>query len=214
MGRDVLSLSEVVDNEEQHASEEGNLPAREQEEGGVEPMDTSSDEEAPTRRSQERYRLVVYIEERTRDTTSSHGQAEEPAPTRYIAIIVGNHDELQQIMSGLNTDEVLNYLFSTHTPKGTPPAKQDFIDNLPLTTVLSSNTVGRCAVCLEEFEDGCEATVLPCKHCFHGEECVKPWLRMHNSCPVCRYEMPVEDVEYEQSRRERMEARGFSEETR
>jgi len=211
VAREVVSLTEIVDNsEENNAHEESDLPASEED---VQPMDTSSDEERP-RRTQDRYRLIVYIEERTRDTNLNN---EEPAPTptRYIAIIVGNHDDLQQIMNGLNTsvDDVLNHLFSTYAPKGTPPAKTEFIDSLPLTKIMSNSTIGRCAVCLEEFNEGSEAIVLPCKHCFHdGEECVKHWLRMHNSCPVCRYEMPVEDVEYEQGRKQRMEARGFSEE--
>jgi len=180
--------------------------ASEPSEGGEQPTTNPPSEEAP-RRSQDRYRLIVYIEERTRDTNP---QSEETAPTRYIAIIVGNHDDLQQIMSGLNTDDVLNYLFSTYTPKGTPPAKKDFIDKLPLTKIINNGT-GRCAVCLEEFGDGGEATELPCKHCFHGEECVKPWLRMHNSCPVCRYEMPVEDTDYEEKRKQRMESWGVPE---
>jgi len=206
LARDLLSLTEeLVDSEEHNATEDIAMPSSETE---GEPMDTSDEamNDAPSATPrQDRYRLLVYIEERTRDTNEVH------PPTRYIAIIVGNHDELQHIMNGLNTDDLLNYLFTTYAPKGTPPAKQEAIDALPLQ-VVGDNTIGRCAVCLEEFVEGCEATVLPCKHCFHGEECVKPWLRMHNSCPVCRYEMPVEDVEYETSRKQRMEARGFTEE--
>jgi len=208
LAREVLSLSEeFVDNEEQNAPMDSDMSDTDE----AEAMNTSNDEqtteEAP--RSQERYRLLVYIEERTRDTTP---QGEEQAPTRYIVIIAGNHEDLQQIMNGMNSDDVINYLFSNYVPKGNPPAKKEAIDALPLTKIISGSGVGRCSVCLEEFEEGCEATVLPCKHCFHGEECVKPWLRMHNSCPVCRYEMPVEDLEYEQKRKQRMQARGLSEE--
>ncbi|XP_074290021.1 uncharacterized protein LOC141616780 [Silene latifolia] len=42
-----------------------------------------------------------------------------------------------------------------------------------------------CAVCLEDFEDGEEVMVTPCKHMFH-EECIIPWVKNHSNCPVCR----------------------------
>ncbi|KAL3631171.1 E3 ubiquitin-protein ligase mpsr1 [Castilleja foliolosa] len=35
---------------------------------------------------------------------------------------------------------------------------------------------------------------MPCHHRFCGG-CIEKWLRAHGSCPVCRYEMPVEEDE-------------------
>uniref|UniRef100_A0A6N2NGV1 RING-type E3 ubiquitin transferase n=1 Tax=Salix viminalis TaxID=40686 RepID=A0A6N2NGV1_SALVM len=59
----------------------------------------------------------------------------------------------------------------------------------------------QCSVCLEEFDIGCEAKEMPCKHKFHGE-CIVPWLELHSSCPVCRFLMPSDDstAEVSQSR--------------
>ena len=43
-----------------------------------------------------------------------------------------------------------------------------------------------CAVCLMDFIDGDEVTLLPpCGHIFHGA-CLLPWLKTHRHCPKCR----------------------------
>ena len=44
---------------------------------------------------------------------------------------------------------------------------------------------------LEELSIGKEAIFMPCGHSF-DPDCLKPWLKDHNTCPVCRFEMPTE----------------------
>ncbi|XP_050224685.1 E3 ubiquitin-protein ligase RING1 [Mercurialis annua] len=82
---------------------------------------------------------------------------------------------------------------------GTPPAAKSAIDGLPtiiVTDEVLNSEMNQCAVCKDEFEKGAEAKQMPCKHVYHNE-CILPWLELHNTCPVCRYELPTEDGDNE-----------------
>ncbi|KAH1031108.1 hypothetical protein J1N35_043282 [Gossypium stocksii] len=82
---------------------------------------------------------------------------------------------------------------------GTPPASKSAIDALPSVKIAKNNLnseFNQCAVCMDEFEEGAEAKQMPCKHLYH-KDCILPWLELHNSCPVCRHELPTDDPDYE-----------------
>jgi hypothetical protein len=49
-----------------------------------------------------------------------------------------------------------------------------------------------CAICTEDLEEGCRVTSMPCGHLFHAA-CLTPWLRQHNTCPMCRFHLPADD---------------------
>ncbi|KAJ0263244.1 Uncharacterized protein HA466_0036340 [Hirschfeldia incana] len=72
---------------------------------------------------------------------------------------------------------------------GTLPARKEAVENLPTVKVCEPL---QCSVCLDDFEKGSEAKEMPCKHKFHNR-CIVPWLELHSSCPVCRYELPPDD---------------------
>ncbi|KAL5209780.1 hypothetical protein ABZP36_005403 [Zizania latifolia] len=72
---------------------------------------------------------------------------------------------------------------------GTPPAKKESVAALP--TVNIQEVLG-CSVCLEDFEMGTEAKEMPCQHKFHSH-CILPWLELHSSCPICRFQLPTEE---------------------
>ncbi|XP_057952370.1 uncharacterized protein LOC131146653 [Malania oleifera] len=85
---------------------------------------------------------------------------------------------------------------------GRPPASKSAVENL-VSLVMREEDVGKsnavCAVCKEEMNVGEKASELPCSHRYHGE-CIVPWLGIRNTCPVCRYELPTDDPEYERRR--------------
>jgi len=52
-----------------------------------------------------------------------------------------------------------------------------------------------CPINVELLQVGEWAGRMPCAHWFDSDSLLK-WLESHNSCPVCRYEIPTEDEEY------------------
>ncbi|KAF8102701.1 hypothetical protein N665_0197s0061 [Sinapis alba] len=81
--------------------------------------------------------------------------------------------------------------------QGTPPARKEVVDALP--TVKITEPLLQCSVCLDEFERGVEAKEMPCKHKFHVK-CIVPWLELHSSCPVCRFELSSENDDGDESK--------------
>ncbi|CAG2115802.1 unnamed protein product [Medioppia subpectinata] len=78
-----------------------------------------------------------------------------------------------------------------------PPASEQFIKNLPKVTQLTAGE--KCCVCLKPHSVG-ETVSVDCGHKFHVQ-CITRWLRLNNSCPVCRTEFPTDDEEYETNKR-------------
>ncbi|XP_040381357.1 E3 ubiquitin-protein ligase RING1-like [Oryza brachyantha] len=82
---------------------------------------------------------------------------------------------------------------------GTPPAAKSAVAALPDVAVsadmMAADGGAQCAVCMDDFHLGADAKQLPCKHVFH-KDCILPWLDLHSSCPVCRFELPTDDPDH------------------
>lgn len=90
---------------------------------------------------------------------------------------------------------------------GAPPAARAAVERLQVVAVGAEEAAHGCAVCKDGIAKGELATRLPCGHFYHGA-CIGPWLAIRNSCPVCRYELPTDDPEYERRRARHRSAGG------
>lgn len=95
---------------------------------------------------------------------------------------------------------------------GTPPASKNAVEGLPdvnITADMLESDSSQCAVCKDSFELNEEAKQMPCKHIYH-KDCILPWLELHNSCPVCRYELPTDDQDYENRKKDNSDGNNSS----
>ncbi|KAL0391884.1 UNVERIFIED_CONTAM: E3 ubiquitin-protein ligase CIP8 [Sesamum radiatum] len=86
--------------------------------------------------------------------------------------------------------------------RGAPPAAKAAVEGLESVVIGKEENTIVCAICKDLVNVGEVAKNLPCGHGYHGE-CIVPWLGSRNSCPVCRFELPTDDPEYEEERKKK-----------
>ncbi|XP_028778707.1 probable E3 ubiquitin-protein ligase RHC1A [Neltuma alba] len=108
-----------------------------------------------------------------------HGSGGEPRPIDFGGLLMapGLEAFIQQL--------------TMNDHRGPPPASHSSIDAMPTIKITRAHlrSDSQCPVCQEKFELGTEARQMPCNHIYHSD-CIVPWLVRHNSCPVCRIELP------------------------
>lgn len=102
-------------------------------------------------------------------------------------------------------EEYLEHLVENDSSRrGAPPASASFVDSLPLIVISEDHQKESeglaCAICKDLLTSGTEVNRLPCLHLYHPS-CILPWLSARNSCPLCRYELPTDDIDYELGKR-------------
>ncbi|XP_075514970.1 uncharacterized protein LOC142549930 isoform X2 [Primulina tabacum] len=119
----------------------------------------------------------------------------------------GNLRDREDYILAMEYDALFGQLVENeNASKGSPPAAKSVVENLPSVVFTKEleeiSRVVSCAVCMDEFAVGEKLRRMPCFHLYHGE-CIFPWLHGRNTCPVCRYELPTDDADYERRRFER-----------
>ncbi|KAI3509387.1 hypothetical protein L1887_24622 [Cichorium endivia] len=101
------------------------------------------------------------------------------------------HSNVGSIFTGTALEDLIEQLIANDGSHGPPPATQSAIDSLPFIRITNRhlNMESHCPVCQDKFDLGSEARMMPCNHIYHSG-CIVPWLLEHNSCPVCRLELP------------------------
>ncbi|KAK1277551.1 E3 ubiquitin-protein ligase RING1-like [Acorus gramineus] len=102
----------------------------------------------------------------------------------------GGSGNVRDYFIGPGLDELIEQL-TRNNRRGPAPASRSSIDAMPRIKISPRHIRAdpHCPVCKERFELGCEAREMACKHLYHSD-CIVPWLVQHNSCPVCRVELP------------------------
>lgn len=114
------------------------------------------------------------------------GSGLRPLPPSMSEFLLGSgFDRLLEQLSQIEINGIGRY---EH-----PPASKASVDSLPTLEIDNTHLEmeSHCAVCMEAFELGTVVREMPCKHIYHPD-CILPWLALHNSCPVCRHELPTD----------------------
>ncbi|KAH9627283.1 hypothetical protein KSS87_001870 [Heliosperma pusillum] len=97
-------------------------------------------------------------------------------------------------------EEFLEHIAETDSSRrGAPPASTSFVKNMPIIVICEEHQKLdglACAICKDLLTIGTQVNQLPCLHLYHPV-CILPWLRARNTCPLCRYELPTDDINHE-----------------
>ena len=77
------------------------------------------------------------------------------------------------------------------------PTDIDILNELPETEIGDISKLDsekrNCLICLENFQTGDKATMLPCIHMFHSN-CIQEWLKSKNTCPLCKLKLTRDNL--------------------
>jgi len=105
-------------------------------------------------------------------------------------------------MGGMGGSRVVNVADLEHLLQGERGLDRETLDSFTVVQYDKEKSknldseLKKCAICLEEFEDGEDVKFLLCLHRFH-KKCVDPWLESHTTCPICKKDYSQENMNME-----------------
>ena len=108
-----------------------------------------------------------------------------------------------------NIDNIISHIMLNDPNKyGNPPAAKNAIEKLKKYKINEEKLKefgfeNSCGICKDEFNIGEECLLMPCDHYFH-DTCLLPWLKERNSCPFCRFELPTDDADFEERKKQKL----------
>ncbi|KAK9819886.1 hypothetical protein WJX72_003607 [[Myrmecia] bisecta] len=176
----------------------------------------STADEAPPRPRGGLEDILSLLATQARTAAEQQGEAGAEPGLAFDEARVLEAARLQQALEDAGLEEALlaSMAENGERPGGPPPAAKTAVKAL-VREVLTDERLHQiggpgvqCAVCREDLKVGDEVQIMPCNdsHVYHPP-CLAPWLTAHNSCPVCRFELPTDDTVYERRKeREKIEA--------
>ncbi|CAH2049069.1 unnamed protein product, partial [Iphiclides podalirius] len=91
------------------------------------------------------------------------------------------------VFGGEGLDAVVTQLLGQLENAGPPPLPREQLAALPTENVSAEQAAANtaCSVCWDNFLEGEAISRLECEHIFHSA-CIRPWLQLHATCPICR----------------------------
>lgn len=104
-------------------------------------------------------------------------------------------------------ENLLNYLMMNDPNRhGNPPASRKVVEELERIKITEDNLNGfkdlNCPLCMEDCVLYETLIKMNCSHSYH-EKCILEWLKITNTCPICRDELITDDPDYENRKNER-----------
>jgi hypothetical protein len=103
-------------------------------------------------------------------------------------------------------ENLLNHLMMNDPNRyGNPPASKKVVDEIERVKITEENFNQykglNCSLCMEDCNLDDLLLKLKCSHAFH-EKCILEWLKITNTCPICRDELITDDPDYENRKNE------------